>query len=244
MDFGRKDELPIPPYILGIWLGDGTSAFAGLTSMDDEIIQEWVSYGKDLGLDISVLESTNKGRAKTYNFVIPENFIKENEDSGHYKNKFNLMLANLSIKNNKHIPEVYKNSSTKSRLELLAGLIDTDGSLGRGCFDFVNKRENLVTDMVRVIRSLGLSSYISECEKSCITREGKFTGKYYRIGICGNINRIPTKTPRKQASERIQPKSVLVSHIDVIESEPQIFFTFILDKPTFGLLNDFTVVKI
>ena len=61
----------------------------------------------------------------------------------------------------KFIPAQYRTASREQRLQLLAGLLDTDGHSSDGYFDFVVKSRELAEGTAYVARSLGLAAYIS-----------------------------------------------------------------------------------
>jgi len=125
----KEKELPIDPYMLGAWLGDGTSSCGGFTTDDPEMIAYFPYTCKK--------QSYNK-----YGWTIHGLFR-------------DLRLNNLL--NNKHIPEIYLKSSIKQRTKLLQGLIDTDGTIVKGGknFSFSNKNELLIDQVIELIRSLG-----------------------------------------------------------------------------------------
>ena len=125
---GTDCDLPIDPYTLGVWLGDGTSVDGSFTTADPEILQ-YLPY------------SSHKNHAK-YRYRI----------DGLQKD-----LRKVGLLNNKHIPEEYFWSSYAQRLELLRGLMDTDGTCHcqGGIGYFVNTNFQLVEGVVRLVRSLG-----------------------------------------------------------------------------------------
>src|SRR5207247_353191 len=96
----------------------------------------------------------------------------------------------------KFIPSQYKFGSRRVRLEVLAGLLDTDGSLDGGYYDLVTKSKQLAEDVAFVSRSLGFYAFVRE--KSSHDQSGH-EGLYYRVGISGDISKIPTRVSRKQA---------------------------------------------
>ena len=217
------------PWLYGLWLGDGTRTRAEITCADKEIIDE------------------------VYR-VIPSNyFIKESNDSHkeHVKiltirafdtqnnqiRKF--LLNNSSINNNKFINKDFLINSREVRLKLLAGLMDSDGSLSKNCFDFVNKSEELVDDVVYLCRSLGFSAYKKKCIKTC-TNNGK-SGVYYRVTISGDIDEIPTILTRKKAHKRRINKSVLRTGFKIDKIDDGEYYGFTLDGNGRFLLGDFTI---
>ena len=66
---------------------------------------------------------------------------------------------------NKHIPNIYKCNSRDIRLQVLAGLIDSDGSTVRGGCDIIQKNEILLDDIIYLARSLGFACYKKKCKK-------------------------------------------------------------------------------
>jgi intein/homing endonuclease len=76
------------------------------------------------------------------------------DKDGKYKNS-NIMLnqmRDLNLIHNKHIPPIYKSNSRENRLKLLAGLMDSDGSLSNNnCFDYVSKIKKLADDVVLLL---------------------------------------------------------------------------------------------
>jgi len=177
-EFSSK-TVPFDPYIIGAWLGDGTS------------------------------------------------------------NKSEMLL------DRKHIPDDYKINDRKTRLELLAGIIDTDGSYchkSKG-YDVIQKNKVLADDILFVARSLGFSANMKECEKSCMYKNEKRTGTYHRIHISGdNLSDIPVKCPRKMAiSERVINKDSMVMGITIEPRGWGKYYGFELDNNHKYLLGDFTV---
>lgn len=125
-------KLPIDPYLLGLWLGDGASKTGAIYNIDNEIAQ----YLRSLGL-------TSERKDKRTN--CSEFTVK----GLHNKLRCNNLLLN------KHIPDTYMQSSFKQRLLLLAGLIDTDGHLSKGSFEITQKRKQLSEQIVELAQSIG-----------------------------------------------------------------------------------------
>lgn len=145
----------------------------------------------------------------------------------------------------KYIPDDYKINDRKTRLELLAGIIDTDGSYchkSKG-YDVIQKNKVLADDILFVARSLGFSANMKECEKSCMYKNEKRTGTYHRIHISGdNLSAIPVKCPRKMAiSERVINKDSMVMGITIEPRGWGKYYGFELDNNHKYLLGDFTV---
>lgn len=137
----------------------------------------------------------------------------------------------------------YKCNTREVRLQVLAGLIDTDGYYDKkgNTFDFIQKKEDLFDDLIYLARSLGFACYKSKCKKSCEYKGEKKEGEYFRCSISGNIQEIPTKIKRKQAKPRKQIKDVLVTGFKLEEQGEDNYYGFTLNENHLFLLSDFSV---
>lgn len=118
-------------------------------------------------------------------------------------------LEALGVLHNKHIPECYLKTSREDRLQLLAGLIDSDGykKPDKNAFEIASSFPQLADGIFKLAKSLGFSvkkttkvaSYTHKGEKKYTTSE--------RILIYGNdLHEIPTRVPRKQAKPSVKTK--------------------------------------
>jgi ATP-dependent DNA helicase DinG len=140
---------------------------------------------------------------------------------------------------NKFIPQMYKTASRKDRLALVAGLIDTDGSLANGCYDYISKSSHLADDLAFVCRSLGFAAYVTPCLKQAQTGPRRL---YYRVCVSGDFREVPCRVGRKQAEARQQKKSVLRTGFKIVNTNTaEDFFGFTLSGDGRYLLDDFTV---
>jgi hypothetical protein len=131
-------DLPIDPYVLGCWLGDGHGASAQLTCADSEIIANIESAGFEV----------RKQRWSRYAWGIIG---------------LRGPLDRLGLLGNKHVPDLYLRAAPKQRLALLQGLMDTDGSTGRnGSVQFTNTNRRLAEAVVELAASLGHKAVLRE----------------------------------------------------------------------------------
>jgi hypothetical protein len=234
IEFTEK-ELELDPYMIGFWLGDGTTLQSQITSQDSTIIK----YFKENLQEIKCyLQYTNNKNDNNYTYRI-------NGDGSGKKNSNHFMntLIKYDLINNKHIPFIYKCNSRKNRLKLLAGLIDSDGSLTKDkcTFDFIQKSEKLIDDTIYLARSLGFACYKSKQKKGCWYKGEYKEDDYWRICISGNTHEIPVLCQRKKAHKRNQIKDVLKTGIKVIEVGYDNYYGFEIDNNQRYLMGDFTV---
>lgn len=214
------------PYIIGLWLGDGTSSKPAISSQDATILGYLHNKLRSYGLMLSY--------SSQYDY-----YIRAIDKSS--PNVFLNALRDYDILNNKHIPDVYKLNDRDTRLNILAGLIDSDGHLCHGTYEIIQKSKRLATDIVFLARSLGFAAYSAPCVKSCMYKGENRSGTYNRIFISGDICEIPVRVPRKKAPERIQIKDHLVTGIQVNHIGRGDYYGFTLDGNHRYLIGDFTV---
>ena len=223
----EAENLEIPAYILGVWLGDGRSDSPVICKPDGAIIEAWKDYASSIEMSVSEYKYGDKC----------SNWGITNGKNGGADNKLLTLLRKYNLINNKHIPDRYKYASIKNRLELIAGLIDTDGHIHHGGYDWISKYENLANDFTFMCRSVGLSARITQCKKG-IASTG-FIGEYWRVSISGDCEKIPCK--QKISITRSQKKRHLVNGIEICPLGTGEYFGFEIDGDNLFLLGDFTV---
>lgn len=225
--FHSATVTPIDPYFIGLWLGDGSTRTLSITTADKEVVDYLHVFAKRNSCNIR--SERAGGISSTYHIIgIPR----------WHRHKMGVEFRALNLFENKHIPHVYKTASTQERLRLLAGLMDSDGSLSKGSFDYISKSKTLADDVAYVARSVGFAAYVSTCEK---TSQNGTTGTYHRVSISGDTNAIPTILPHKQAQERTQAKRVNVTSFSVEYLGEDNYYGFTLNRDGRYLLDDFTV---
>jgi len=174
--------LPIPPYTLGVWLGDGDSDGGRFTCGDDD--RHFISA-----------EIQKDG------FFITEQPCKTRCGRAGIRGLSALLRQN-NLLGNKHIPQEYMRASQAQRLALLQGLMDTDGHVaedGDGG-EFCNMKEELARQVSELVLSLGLKCSLSI---GMATVNGKDCGTKYRVLLRGEgIFRLPRKLSRCHKSAK------------------------------------------
>lgn len=238
VDFCSQSPLPIKPYFLGLLLGDGSiKRQPGITTEDPEVIDAIGDLAYEYGLRVSKrVKNSGNNKAATYDLASPSNGKKTN------KNPLTKVLRDIGVygrgSGDKFIPLEYKTASLNDRMEILAGLIDTDGSLDNGNYDFISKSRRLAEDVAFVARSLGFRVKFGECQKSA---HADHVGTYYRLSIVGDCCRIPVRIARKKAGPRLMNKDHQRSGFALEPIGYGNVFGFTLSGDGRYLLEDFTV---
>jgi hypothetical protein len=150
-------SLPIHPYVLGYWLGDGKHTSSEITSAEGETWDNISSFGYATGSDTG---SNLNSETRTVYGISAE-------------------LRSLGLRGNKHVPIQYLRSSLQQRLDLLRGMMDSDGNYNkiRKQAVFVNTNKRLADAVFELAASLGF-------------KPSKWSGKYSGFGVSGTQYRI------------------------------------------------------
>lgn len=182
--------LPIEPYVLGAWLGDGFSACGRICGMDHDVFAQIQACGHEL----KHAEINMTGRHPDYRLFTVSGL------SG--------LLKGLGLIGNKHIPVFYQRASVAQRLELLRGLMDTDGHCStRSTATFVNKNERLAQGVYELATGLGLKPRLYEFHAD--------HGTYWQVAFQAyqgmNPFRVARKAARVKAGARPNPRRYIVA---------------------------------
>jgi deoxycytidine triphosphate deaminase len=184
-------DLQIDPYVLGVWIGDGTSTKAEITCADEEILAqlEFAGYG---------VASTHRSTAYRVGGI----GHTRDAATGRYTRNESLSskLRELDLLGWKWIPEEYRTASIRQRLDILEGLMDTDGyvdSFGR-C-ELTTVREDLAAQYHELIASLGFRPKVAIARA---TLNGRDCGPRYRIKFTPDrpVFRLKRKLARQRRS--------------------------------------------
>ena len=144
-------ELPIDPYVFGLWLGDGKSTAPELTVHESDapfVRRELLAAGYLISRETAHQHNADtlqiafrRGRKWSHAGVLSD-------------------LRNLAVLNDKHIPDVYLTASPEQRIALLQGMMDTDGSITSSNrspqVEFSSSYPRIAHDFQRLARSLGV----------------------------------------------------------------------------------------
>ena len=185
--------VPVDPYCYGLWLGDGHTLAPILTSADLECAEAWRESAESDGLIVTKKEIKNN-KASYY-------LVKSKKKN--LLNTWRHTFKRSLIKNCKSILNEYAINSREVRLQVLAGIIDSDGYLNNpkaglrvGCYVVTTKLKNLAEDIASLCRSLGFRATIKVREKCA---QSKIKKIYYDVNISGALSEIPIKLSRKKA---------------------------------------------
>jgi len=227
-------NLPVDPYILGCWLGDGDSDGARLTCSKTDAAQ----YKREFAEVGYILQpQANKGRR------CPRFSIRRARRRPYgpvpKRDPLNLrrVLRDLGVIGNKHIPQAYLRASFSQRLALLQGLMDTDGQTdGRSLCLFTTTRPALRDGIAELLATLGIKFVQSERTAKLYGRElGAFWIHQFFMSpdvmpvfrLSRKLGRVPLASSRKTAQ-----KSRVVHIVSVEPCEPVPMRCIAVDSPS------------
>ncbi len=230
----REQKIEIEPYFLGMWLGDGTSSNVAIATQDSEVVDYLESYASRIDLQLS--SRFQEDKCPMYSITKGYTGVAFDKDISLQKK-----LRDENLLNNKHIPQNYLINSRKNRLELLAGLIDSDGYYDDKfhVMEIVQKSKKLTEQIKFLADSLGFRCSF----KSKIARIKSigYECEVYRVRIVGNLDEIPTKIARKKARPLASNRNHQHTGIKVEYDKIDDYYGFEIDGNRLFLLEDMTV---
>jgi deoxycytidine triphosphate deaminase len=194
-------DLPIDPYVLGAWLGDGTTTKAELTTVDEPILAEVAASGYSVGPSSNPLAYAI-GRVGRTRDVRTGRFTTN--DSLHSR------LRALGVLGNKHIPDEYMQSAVHQRAALLQGLMDTDGYVDvYGCCELTTVNGPLACQYFELIASLGYKPHLS-------VKTARLDGRACSLAFLNKFTphepvfRLPRKLARQKLGGRFHMNRAIV----------------------------------
>jgi phage terminase large subunit len=186
-----EKELAIDPYVLGVWLGDGSTNSSIIATADQEILDSLTSAGHEV--------------------------VKNKADYLYRVTGLITDLKAIGVAGNKHVPMEYKRASKDQRLAILQGLMDTDGyARPHGGVEFTTTLYNFALDVQELIVSLGWKASIREGRASY---NGKVTGPKYRIVF--TPDEIVFRLKRKATNQKLPTSKVKrAKHRFIVSCEP------------------------
>lgn len=228
VEFPSK-PLPVEPYLVGLWLGDGTRGESIITNCEPEIVDYCKEVASRYGYEV-LFRWEEKNNTFNIRFRLGPRGEAGRNTPSLLRRFFKSCETNDGFK---RVPDEYIVNDTSARMQLLAGLLDTDGYFTGGGYEWVTVSKPLCEQMLYLCRSLGLAAY-----NSIKPVNGK---DYYRVSISGELSSIPVRVPRRQAPPRAQVKRVTCTGFDLEPIGEGPYYGFTLDRDGRFLLGDFTV---
>jgi replicative DNA helicase len=154
-DFGSDEELPLDPWVLGSLIGDGCLTGSGTIRFSTASEEMLGRLAERLPDDI---ELAHAGR---YDYrVVQSSRGRVKGHQGVVSNPVRLAISALGLSgvtsDQKFIPEIYLRANRAARLDLLRGLLDTDGWVEKwGSIRLSTASRRLARDVATLVRSLG-----------------------------------------------------------------------------------------
>lgn len=199
-------SLPVDPYVLGCLIGDGTLTQKTMmfTSADREIV-----------------EAVNESLAKLGSFLKQ----KRSSNIDYYINGTNTReeLKKLGLhgkrSNSKFIPDEYLYSGVEQRIDLLRGLMDTDGTVNKGHTTYTSVSKRLAENIRCLVQSLGgTARIVSRITRYTDSSGNKKDGQIsYRVNICMPNEVNPFRLSRKASSVKKRVKYFPRRYVDRVE---------------------------
>lgn len=206
----KSQEIPIPAYTLGILIGDGClRTNVSFSTSDNEVVE---SVSNELkGFSIKKIPSSK------YDYIISSNTLNKDTSNGMiHPLKIKLSKLNLwgKLSYEKHIPDIYIHNTREVRIDLLRGLMDSDGTICKrnGSVTFSSTSTKLIEGVSEIVRSLGGIAH-PPIKKSTEKYRDSYT---ITITLPNDIN--PFRLKRKRTLVKLKTKYQPVKYIVNVES--------------------------
>lgn len=232
-----SSNLLLDPYYLGLWLGDGFTNSPAIINEDIEVIKWLSEYAESNGMTTTILSDKN----------VPVIYLK-NKVYNH-KNPIKDTLQYYGILNRKDVPNDYLHGSVEDKLQLMAGLIDTDGHFSKRdriyTFSQCESRKHIVDKLAFIARSLGfkcsLHMYKTAGTKHICGNKSTCQNTY-TLRIIDGLYDIPCKIARKKHHWVQKRTKRTLTNFKVSYSHIGKYKGITTDGDHFFVLKDFTVV--
>lgn len=186
-------ELPIPPYTLGAWLGNGTGCAGEITTPDAHVIERIRADG---------FEVSERSAKMRYGILGLQVRLREN-----------------NLLNNKHVPNVYLTASDEQRLALLQGLMDSDGHCSQHTCEFCSTNRQLAEAVYELAASFGCIVHLIVGRAKFY---GKDCGEKYRVTFTTSLSvfSLPRKKEKLPASTSFRTKQRFIVKCEPCDSVP------------------------
>lgn len=187
--------LPVDPYVLGLWLGDGTTSDGSFTTADPETVAELEKAGY----------TVRKRPSSKYGYGVLG---------------LKAQLRDLGVLGNKHIPDAYLRASDAQRLALLQGLMDTDGCADPdGRVEFCGTSETLTAQTWELALTMGVKATI---RRGAATMNGVKVSDKWRVTWTADLPafRLPRKLARLHSADQMRPRLRYIVKVERVPSVP------------------------
>ena len=213
VQYPHRLDLPIEPYTLGVWLGDGTTTKAELTSFDPEYSSRSPATG-------TTSAACPTGRTSTAS-AGPGGRGVRSTGATSATGRFSSRLRDLGLLGGKYIPPAYLEAGVSQRLAFLQGLMDTDGFVDdvAGRCEFTSVYEDLADGLVELASSLGFRPAKTVGRA---TLYGVDKGPKFRVKFTPDrpVFRLPRKLARQMPASARFHRFRAIIHVDEVEPVP------------------------
>ena len=203
---GEYKELPVKPYTFGVWLGDGSNNNPYISNAEKDKV---------------ILDGLEKDGYKIkHDWVHKTTGVHTVCFDGLKKDLQTIGMCHSRKRVNKFIPDIYLTASIEQRLELLAGLLDTDGclTLKEKRYHFTTSEESLKDGVLSLISTFGWRVTIMERNPILSSSGIQGRNKYWELSFNPTIE-IPCRVPRKQLKTFSKPRRISITSIEPMQEE-------------------------
>jgi replicative DNA helicase len=214
-------DLPVHPYLLGAWLGDGASA-SMILSVGDDDVDYWHAALEEIGYQVS-LKREKTAWSLRIRRTAPDLWDPARPVAKNHADNVHGIVRRLGLLRNKHIPMSYLRASEAQRRMLLSGLLDTDGTVTPGgAVQLALTDRRLADDAYELAVSLGYRVSVST-KRVRGRSEDRSTCYQLTFSTTDEVFRLPRKALAHKRRRRVtRPSRSRERYIVAIEPTPSV----------------------
>lgn len=241
----RDAVLPIDPYVLGVWLGDGDSDRATLTCSGDDLQH----FQCELGRAGYVFRRIRRDAPPRTTYRVMFEVAQQSLFGDAVPNcgAFRAILKGMGVLNRKRIPKRYLRAAVEQRLALLQGLMDTGGCAVKSGTQHVFSSSNneLADGFCELLSSLGVKCRDRRVSTTCLGKRyasRRITFHAFRDTL--PVYRMQRKVERMRWSGQTKssPRSRSVQVVSVEPIPPTPMRCITVDSPSHQYLCGRTMI--
>jgi len=214
-------NLPMDPWLLGFLLGDGSFRHGSVSfsTSDLEIVEKVeaklsAEYKvKHVGnYDYAIVFKSKELRQSAHSKLMSthqrnvKGHITSNGKSGNqHRQSLIDMGLDHKLSHEKFVPEIYFTGSLEQRLELLRGLVDSDGTIDKGSVYFTSVSPELASGFAKLVHSVGGIAKVKHAANRTYVYQGKRRN-------CKDSYTVATKFPEPWKLVSLQRKKQATNH--------------------------------
>ena len=226
-------DLPFDPYIFGAWLGNGNKG-QNYVNVRRCWAERTITEFNFRGVEAERISDAGPNVVRVRFGTIGTGGVRT---IGGFRDRIG-----DDVYFDKHIPSEFLRGSVQQRLDLLRGLMDTDGYIhNNGYCIFSNNNERIIKSVIELLRSLGYRPTKTEAPRAGFDAKGKPYKMIWKVGFRAVPEMNPFLVREVSIKPRVQSSDLRIASIELIDSDAPVRCIEVSNESHLFLAGDFLV---